>query len=45
MGEHDASIVIAAIAQGGEDIKSAGGYLRVLNAKAQVREHTQGIAF
>jgi hypothetical protein len=35
MGEHDASIVIAAILQRGEDIKSAGGYLRVLTTKAR----------
>ena len=32
MGEHDTSIVIAAILQRGEEIKSAGGYLRVLTA-------------
>lgn len=35
LGEHDASIVIAAILQRGEEIKSAGGYLRVLTAKAR----------
>lgn len=35
MGEHEASIVIAAILQRGDEIKSAGGYLRVLTAKAR----------
>jgi replication initiation protein RepC len=35
MGEHDASVVIAAILQRSEEIKSAGGYLRVLTAKAR----------
>lgn len=35
LGEHDAAIVIAAILQRGDEIKSAGGYLRVLTAKAR----------
>jgi replication initiation protein RepC len=35
LGEHDAAVVIAAILQRGEEIKSAGGYLRVLTAKAR----------
>jgi replication initiation protein RepC len=35
LGEHDASIVIAAILQRGDEIKSAGGYLRALTAKAR----------
>ena len=42
MGEHDASIVIAAILQRGEEIKSAGGYLRVLTAKARAGEFSLG---
>ena len=42
MGEHDASIVIAAILQRGEEIKSAGGYLRVLTAKARTGEFSPG---
>jgi len=42
MGEHDASIVIAAILQRGNEIKSAGGYLRVLTAKARAREFSLG---
>ena len=42
LGEHDASIVIAAILQRGEEIKSAGGYLRVLTAKAKAREFSLG---
>jgi replication initiation protein RepC len=42
MGEHDASIVIAAILQRGEEIKSAGGYLRVLTAKARTGEFSLG---
>jgi replication initiation protein RepC len=42
LGEHDASIVIAAILQRGEDIKSAGGYLRVLTAKARAGEFSLG---
>ncbi len=35
LGEHDAAIVIAAILQRGDEIKSAGGYLRILTAKAE----------
>jgi replication initiation protein RepC len=35
LGEHDAAVVIAAIPQRGVEIKSAGGYLRVLTAKAR----------
>lgn len=42
MGEHDAAIVIAAILQRGEEIKSAGGYLRVLTAKARAGEFSLG---
>ncbi|MGO9430845.1 plasmid replication protein RepC [Rhodoblastus sp.] len=42
LGEHDASIVIAAILQRGEEIKSAGGYLRVLTAKARAGEFSLG---
>jgi replication initiation protein RepC len=42
MGEHDASIVIAAILQRGDEIKSAGGYLRVLTAKARAGEFSLG---
>ena len=42
LGEHDASIVIAAILQRGEEIKSAGGYLRVLTAKASAGEFSIG---
>ncbi|MEK8121644.1 plasmid replication protein RepC [Methylocystis sp. IM4] len=34
MGEIDAAIVVAAILQRGDEIKSAGGYLRVLTGKA-----------
>ena len=40
--EHDASIVIAAIVQRGEEIKSAGGYLRSLTAKARAAEFLLG---
>ena len=42
MGEHDASIVVAAILQRGDEIKSAGGYLRVLTAKARAGEFSLG---
>ncbi len=42
MGEHDAAILIAAILQRGEEIKSAGGYLRVLTAKARAGEFSLG---
>jgi replication initiation protein RepC len=42
MGEYDASIVIAAILQRGDEIKSAGGYLRVLTAKARAGEFSLG---
>jgi replication initiation protein RepC len=42
LGEHDASIIIAAILQRGEEIKSAGGYLRVLTAKAKAGEFSLG---
>jgi len=44
MGEHDASIVIAAILQRGDEIKSAGGYMRVLSAKARAGEFSLGPA-
>lgn len=42
MGEHDAAIVIAAILQRGDEIKSAGGYLRVLTAKARAGAFSLG---
>jgi len=42
MGEQDTSIVIAAILQRGDEIKSAGGYLRVLTAKARAGEFSLG---
>ena len=42
LGEHEASIVIAAILQRGDEIKSAGGYLRVLTAKARAGEFSLG---
>ena len=42
LGEHDTSIVIAAILQRGDEIKSAGGYLRVLTAKARAGELSLG---
>ena len=42
MGEHDAAIVIAAILQRGDEIRSAGGYLRVLTAKARAGEFSLG---
>jgi replication initiation protein RepC len=42
LGEHDAAIVVAAILQRGEEIKSAGGYLRTLTAKARVGEFSLG---
>jgi replication initiation protein RepC len=42
LGEHDASIVLAAILQRGDEIKSAGGYLRVLTAKARAGEFSVG---
>jgi replication initiation protein RepC len=42
LGEHDAAIVIAAILQRGDEIKSAGGYLRVLTAKARAGEFSLG---
>lgn len=42
LGEHDAAIVIAAILQRGEEIKSAGGYLRVLTGKAREGEFSLG---
>ncbi len=35
LGEQDASVVVAAILQRGEEIKSAGGYLRVLTTRAR----------
>ncbi|WP_084570453.1 plasmid replication protein RepC [Methylosinus sp. PW1] len=42
LGEHDAAIVIAAILQRGDEIKSAGGYLRVLTEKARAGEFSLG---
>jgi replication initiation protein RepC len=42
LGEHDASIVVAAILQRGDEIKSAGGYLRVLTTKARAGEFSLG---
>ena len=35
MGETDASILIASLLQRGEEIKSAGGYVRTLTEKAR----------
>ncbi len=35
LGEQDASVVVAAILQRGDEIKSAGGYLRALTTKAR----------
>jgi replication initiation protein RepC len=42
LGEHDSAVVIAAILQRGEEIKSAGGYLRVLTGKARAGEFSLG---
>ena len=42
MGEANASVIIAAILQKGEEIKSAGGYLRALTAKARAGEFSVG---
>ena len=42
LGERDASIVVAAILQRGDEIKSAGGYLRVITAKAEQGEFSVG---
>ncbi|TRL36477.1 replication initiation protein RepC [Methylosinus sporium] len=42
LGEHDASIVIAAILQRGDEIKSAGGYLRTLTEKTRAGEFSLG---
>ena len=42
LGEQDASIVVAAILQRGDEIKSAGGYLRVLTAKAEQGDFSVG---
>jgi replication initiation protein RepC len=42
LGEHDASTVIAAILQRGDEITSAGGYLRALTAKARAGEFSLG---
>ncbi len=42
MGEIDAAIVVAAILQRGDEIKSAGGYLRVLTGKAGAGEFSIG---
>jgi replication initiation protein RepC len=42
LGEHDAAIVIAAILQRGDEIRSAGGYLRVLTEKARAGEFSLG---
>jgi replication initiation protein RepC len=42
LGEHDVSIVVAAIVQRGEEIRSAGGYLRVLTEKARAGEFSLG---
>ncbi len=38
LGEEDAAIVVAAILQRGTEIRSAGGYLRVLTEKARAGE-------
>ncbi|MEK8094815.1 plasmid replication protein RepC [Methylocystis sp. IM3] len=42
LGEHDAAVVMAAILQRGDEIKSAGGYLRALTAKARVGAFSLG---
>jgi replication initiation protein RepC len=42
LGEHDAAIVIAAILQRGEEIKSAGGYMRALTEKARAGAFSVG---
>ncbi len=42
LGEHDAAIMIAAILQRGEEIRSAGGYLRALTEKARAGEFSLG---
>ena len=42
LGEHDTSIVVAAILQRGDEIKNAGGYLRVLTEKARAGEFSLG---
>lgn len=42
LGEHEASIVIAAILQRGDEIQSAGGYLRVITAKAEQGQFSVG---
>ena len=42
MGEADASVIVASILQKGEEIKSAGGYLRALTAKARAGEFSVG---
>ncbi|WP_445928539.1 plasmid replication protein RepC [Methylocystis sp. IM4] len=42
LGEHDAAIIVAAILQRGEEIRSAGGYLRALTEKARAGEFSLG---
>jgi replication initiation protein RepC len=42
LGAEDASVVIAAILQRGEAIKSAGGYLRNLTEKARAGQFSLG---
>ena len=42
MGEGDAAVVIAAILQKGEDVKSPGGYLRNLTEKARAGKFSTG---
>ncbi|TRL24695.1 replication initiation protein RepC [Methylosinus sporium] len=42
LGERDAAIVVAAILQRGDEIKSAGGYLRVITAKAEQGDFSIG---
>jgi replication initiation protein RepC len=43
LGEHDSSIVVAVILQCGDEIKSAGGCLRVLTTKARAGEFSLGL--
>ena len=42
LGEEGAAVVVAAILQKGEDIKSAGGYLRSLTEKARAGAFSLG---
>jgi replication initiation protein RepC len=42
MGEIPAAIVVAAILQKGEEVRSAGGYLRSLTEKARASQFSLG---